>query len=1118
MLYEIVEKAQSSPIVEDLPLHALFSAYEEILSSHGISSAHDQVYLRFIFKLGERERGKTSPTLYDAFEALLAERDIVVEYGSEAPDEETVATDTHEQTEETTGGSADGSFLRGRGRQRRASFSSFIETEEVTRTRERRPTSAASVSRLQGHSQGFGSTPFKLANPRPKENDRRLFAPSSPETSTHLLRRLDLLRLPGKTRPTYQHPKPTASVEAHNLPRPLEGRDWRDLQPRTNRQLRRPSFSIYEDSLPEGSRHDLGSSGYQELSYRPSDTQLLRDADTFHQFHIRTVSRNVLRQWRARVDADRQRHANMWLLAVLFDKATLLRQALERWQDLARLRWAATAHEAHQRDLEAQAHEARSLYLLSKAFTHWAQSAADEAERGKLAQRHILRLRYYNVWKEYTIVNELKVRKQLLKKAFGTWKARLGRTAVSNDQALVLHKGNVVEKAYRRWFWNVCERRIDEWRTARLKRLHLVRWAVRLHKVLTAAVQLSSLRRIEIRRRCFVAWSQKAEVSQFKQRQADAYYQHQIVARCLPQWQRGLRLAPAARQVQGMVQRRIASSVFSTLLLRRQLAQQAELVDRRRVLRNAWTQWNDRLRWQTMLRQVDDRLATQALYRWVVAERLKLMQRLRDERIRVQAFNVVLQRWQDIHSRAEEGRRAVEKPRAQRLLRTTLAKWSNKLRQQRDQETKAQTRHTSRLQRQTVQSWHAQHERRMQLDRWCVEAIFYFRATRTLKTLQAAVKESRKEKRRAAYAQVRRRVKMDLARKALHRWRERKSSALALRESASTFIDNRQVQLAADILEHWRDSFERLQEHNRAAISRDQRKLITGALRQWSRRCSDLQQDAQAAHDFAHSHTEKAAYDCLRRFQLCMLEHRSLAAKARTVSSWYERRRVRALMLGWANRAVAKRKGEPPPPLPLPPPRASSPNDRRTSRARASAAPRDSLFASPRGNILATLSPPHPPASPPPTDSSLPTNQSPPAELAPFAPSPHPAAPLSLPGFLHTPSRRAARARTFLPFGESLAASGADERPESFTPATGGFRNLRRSLLGHGVRFTAQATGGDRSDFGQQEGLNESDDFQGGVEETARGRLAGQSFSEIPARDGVRRSLFLGSPSGPSRG
>ena len=1047
----------------------------------------------------------------------------MLELGSEGANEEvhaTIAQEGQQEAEET----ANGEFLaHGRKRERRASFSSFVDAEEEnTRGSRKRAGSTASLSRLQDHSQGFGSKPFKLVEASQESKGK---APAEEPHSTEARNHPQNAANSPSTR-SGNHIDPHEQLQAilqaaKKVKQPTRVSN-ENPHHQTNRKANLPTIPIHEDTVsdqePLGLSHPPGPAlelpFRQELFYKPSDAQRERDADTFYHFHIRSLSRLTLRHWRARASQARDSHVELRIRAVRHDAATLLRQGFDQWHDVYVLKKRIAESERLFQLLDAKAVRAHNLFLLTKAFTHWAQCAADEVERTNAARRRILKLRYFRAWQDVTAVNNLKVRRFVLQRFFERWNARLNSSLNGQKHAVVLYQGNLVQKIFRNWYWAVCERQVERWRNARVKRSFAIWWVQALQKSFDRSNRAHALRGAEIQRRALSTWSRQTEVTRFQQRQAVAFHQRQLVARCLPQWELQLRLAPAARKVQRMVEWRIASSAFSTMEDRLYLEQQAELVNRRRMVRHAWTAWNDRLRWQTLLAQIDDRLATQALYKWVIMERFVLMKRLHDERLRVRAFDTMMERWEAIQARHDEAYRAVEAFRKRRLLQATLAKLSSTLRLQRRREDMALEYYEPRVRQDAMQAWHEKYEQGIQLGRWCIMAVWYFRATRSLKAMQAAVVQSRKQKRRDAYAQIRRTVKMNLARNILGHWHERATQVLSLAQLAVPRIDGRQRDLAASIFTQWRSSQLRAQETSSLAIERDEAKLVALSFRQWFQRLDGIDQDARAAQDFARSRTEKAAFDFLRRLQLSTLEHHALASKADTVFSWSDRRKLRMLLRAWIDRAREKRGAELPPSLgqddsgPL-----SSSAERRNRAARTPRPRRTPPQADPPSNVRAAPSSAGALFSPPPSEPSLRAARSPPAEPLPALPLPGLAAPTPLPGSLSTPFKRAERARALVSLeAESSRGPRADTALESFTPATGGLRDLRRSVLGRSIsafprlrstREEPAREGREEQDENvNAETLNERES-KGAAE--AHGRM---DTDRGPTRDGVRRSLF----------
>ena len=919
ILYKIVDTAQRSSIVDDLPFRAIFAAYDQVLSQHGISSDHDQVYLRFLFRLGERR--EPGETLQERFEKLLAELDIKIEFGSDESSEADITrtegyTDDGRVADETV---EDELGLRRR-RERRASFSEVYDAEdESTKAERARAESSASVSRLQDHSGGFGARmPSKSSTARQKERARSVhqenpaLLPRSRRMSTEgFAENLKSYQNSGSSRLRNDHREPLHSQGTVNgMSRALKA----------NRNRPQQDIVIYEDSIEDGTTASASSfhlEGAQhddpvphEFIFRPSHTQMLRDADTFNHFHVRATSRSLLNKWRnVFIKAQRNRD-DMERQAVNQFRRVLLRQAYDQWRYVYLSKKQALETERFFARLEKRAVRARDLYLLTKAFTHWAECAAEELERSSVARRHIVRLRYSNAWKDITAVNELKVRRQGLRKFFGIWSQRLRTSWAQSQKAVVIYQENLVETTYWRWFWSFCERRAPEWRHGTLKRQTFAKWALASQRHIERGIQVSTIRDDNSKKRCLSKWIERYQLSRSQQDQADQFKERQMTSRALPLWRLQLKHAPLARRVTGMVNWRIASSAFSTMVKRFALEKQAEAFNKRRIVRNAWKQWNIHLRCQALQHQIDDRLMVQVLYKWVLAERCVLLQRLSREKVKENVFGIFVDKWRETLQRNEASFNAVIQSRNRNLLASTLRKWRQKLRLQEDRERSAQEFLSPRVVRESLQIWITKHNHQSQLNFKAEKASFWFRGKRSLRSLRTAVSISQKQRRRDAYAQIRRTIKMNLARRLLLCWHDRASTVESQTRIADQQYQEHLTTLALNLLTQWRTATSNFLSLKDSATAQFHSKILTQAFTTWSSRNQQVLTNTIAAYTFVSPYVERTAYDCLHRLQLRVLEHQSLSSKAESFYAWNMRRRIPVLFRGWKERASRRRSGD----------------------------------------------------------------------------------------------------------------------------------------------------------------------------------------------------------------
>ena len=147
------------------------------------------------------------------------------------------------------------------------------------------------------------------------------------------------------------------------------------------------------------------------MLFKPSESELLSDASAFY---YSKVGRRCLHKLHDRAVQLRQAQSDLTRIAVNYDSHILLRQSILQLRD-------SLSDKSFWNQQERRADRARDLFLLTKAFTHWAQTASDEVFRTSVARRHILRTRYFNAWRDITAVNELKSRRLGLRKWFAVW-------------------------------------------------------------------------------------------------------------------------------------------------------------------------------------------------------------------------------------------------------------------------------------------------------------------------------------------------------------------------------------------------------------------------------------------------------------------------------------------------------------------------------------------------------------------------------------------------------------------------------------------------------------------------------------------------------------------------
>ena len=676
------------------------------------------------------------------------------------------------------------------------------------------------------------------------------------------------------------------------------------------------SYSSLEQSPEIGPEAHIIQANARAPLHPPTRTQLLRDADTFQHYRIQSVARDIVDKWCDAAFHAKNHHEHLQRMAVAHDTEILLRQAFEHWRARLHTRKQATETKRFFERLELRAVKARNLYLLTKAFTHWAQCAEDEARESSLARQRVLGIKYFHAWRDITIENQNKIQYQVLKKFFGVWKQRYVRSLTDDIKANLWYQRSLIKYGYWNWFWTFCERRAPEWHVGRIRQRNLLLWYNRYREYARRSQMVTQNKEMKAQKYMLSLWTAKARICVSNDRQAITLGQRRMAANGFQAWARSRRFAPLTLQLSNIVDWRVAGATFSAFVNRFRLEKQAEELDKSRILRRYWTQWNDCLRWQTLARRIDDRFLLEALYKWVVAERYVLLRRLSDERLKgrcVQQWKsgcFTRQTWRD------ETLLVIQNKKALASLRTVMMFWRGQYGEQRQAEQIAFDFHAPKATHDAIDLWKEALGHTQDMELWARDARFFFLGKRSLKRWRDATSDSKRQKRREAYVQIRRRSKMALATGYLHHWRYATADVGEMHKQAVNTDQQRLLRVGTDLFFHWKKAFDFSFDQGFGAAEQYEQHLLQRLVRLWADQANHLWQMEETAITMSDLRVQKTAFFTLRKIRLRMIEYGGQEGKANGLRFNYQRRHHQLLLRRWRDK-TAVRQNRPIQPLPF---------------------------------------------------------------------------------------------------------------------------------------------------------------------------------------------------------
>ncbi len=867
---------------------------------------HDRVYLRFLFRQGKKKLPTQS--LYESFESLLGELGIQLEFtnGEDGIQDITRNVDARsgfEATIQSTGNETPPKPTR------RASFHSYNDNV-VTR---------AKISRAHSRDSSVRPHDRPMLSPTERPATR---ASTRPSEKTH-----ERLPAPPSSailgRQTAQdYASHSQDHERRNGIAPGNSNKRYKAISGPSGALKTPSVDVVSPNdestiatSPEQSENEPTESPAQlpfildqrEFLYRPSGTQLLRDAETFQHYHFRAIARDIIKKWCSAALRAEENHKEMEASALRYDTSILLHQGFEQWRTRFHERRQVTEKKRVLDILEQQTSRRRDLFLLLKAFTHWAERTKEEALRTSAARRHVLRLRYFKAWRQITAVNDLKVRNQGLRKFYAIWKQRHIGNQIHEANSASNYEESLLKKIYWRWFWTLCERRAPQWRASQLKAKYFNLWLESVRHIAQIEHQMSKSVIERTRKIVLLLWLKKTRMTLSSFEMAALSSDLRITARSLLEWKLGWQHAPIAREVSNMVDWRIASTTFATLVTRYRVERQSESVNRLRTLRNAWTQWNDRLRWQAIAQQIGDRFMHEALYKWVIAARSAQQQRLHERILKQRMLLKVACRFSGMRAQSDRRSQTIIHGRKRTALGSTFETWRRRLGAHRENDQTALKFYTPRIAHEALQSWQTRSAHIRKLKGWVEKSEYYFMATKFLKRWRAAVIKSKRDKCRDAYAKLRRKFKMDLATEVISRWRSLTIQVLKVDKEAQLIYQNRLLQFGGGLIEIWRTRWLAAAGQSRVADDYYLRRVADRYLNVWQERLWSHQELGEQAEQYAQLQTRKFSLGWLRKLRVQMIELQGHPRKADSLREMYEKRFIQNIVKRWRAETAIKR-------------------------------------------------------------------------------------------------------------------------------------------------------------------------------------------------------------------
>lgn len=681
-------------------------------------------------------------------------------------------------------------------------------------------------------------------------------------------------------------------------------------QPAPQPWIRQGSAFYEQDDALEDSESDIPSSPpvlhlqhHADIRAQELEADLAYEADAF----LYTSQIKAARQCLHRLHQQSTRIHDLTRVAQNHDQRLLQAQAFNIWATKLFVKRQAAETEHFFEQYERRATRARDLFLLNKAFTHWAQCTSDEVARTSVAKRHILRTRYFNAWRDITAVNEIKCRRLGLRKWFSVWRANTARKAINSERAIAIYEENLVQRTWWKWFWGFCERKAPIWhdhhvRSNCMHRLAAVVARLRQHEA--AAVRM---RNTNLLRKTFEILTARRNAVEFMSQTAIDKHRTNLMGNCFHQLVQQSKLGLASRQLSTTVSKRLLTTAVSVWQHNTQLAQQAAAADRRRLLQKAWRDWNDNLRASALATKIGDRVVLESLYKWTLQSRLSLFRRVTDAKLQERALQTLSLRLSEKRFHLEEASLIFKEHQRRRMMASVMLRFHGISRAEEMMERQALEFRNAHAINAVMPIWTQKAQHLQKLNRWSKDARFYCLATMVIKKWREVTTQTQRNKRRDAYIQIRRRVKLRLATTSLEAWKGRAAIVKRLNDIADERNNTRLLNAQITLFDIWRFKNAETTTLSLQASDFSARVLFLRTVSVLATKGQEILTQHTQALAFRSQTISVTAAETLKKFKWALFCQKRSLDSAKALRERNERQHQRNMLRFWAEQAVRRR-------------------------------------------------------------------------------------------------------------------------------------------------------------------------------------------------------------------
>lgn len=561
--------------------------------------------------------------------------------------------------------------------------------------------------------------------------------------------------------------------------------------------------------------------------------------------------------------------------------------------------WSKTAWEAKKFRRAAKAH---TLTLMHKCFTHWEECAREERERTAIARRHMLRIRYFSLWRSLHAETKKKVQVFRLTHLARQWTRAFLHHDIQHSEAVSRYRKNLTKDVFEAWHDQYRGRFADDVRVVRLQEHCIRRWLAKTRHAVDTYEGIVVHERDQTLEDAFSTWH---TVTEDLQETASQHYHRKInhdLESIFDSWRTKARLERTLREALERKDENLKLYAIDCWESKTTEATARAQLARSTAAEEIYTHWANEVKLKQYQREHVTQLKLRAFLHWRMEQQLASFTQISDVRLKERVLAKLRTAAAQSQTKALHGYRLADHHAVTALQASVIEAWQANTYNALEERDRATTVFFHNTASSCLDVWIDRAaevaDKRVKLEEFANRGAYYCLTSNTLTHWAKVADETRRERLTATYHAFRRKCKSQLAAGCLSRWQSAARTAVSFKMEADTMSTTHLEDKLVDCVEHWLQQTRRNQAIHQ--VAKDAELEVWWG--RWTAKATEIQ---ETEHDAGEYYNEQMLARCWNNWEFAALQQRSRQSTVAAFKEKLNKSLCRQVMDVWLQKLTA---------------------------------------------------------------------------------------------------------------------------------------------------------------------------------------------------------------------